>query len=137
MAKHNEVGALGESIAVKFLKKRGLEIIELNHWRKWGEIDIVACATVVVAGSKQRVIHFVEVKTTSKDYHSVSSEQAHIDDWRPEEMLHSNKIKRLKRVIQTYIMENNVEEWVFDVVIVYLNKERRTAKCKYLKDIIL
>ncbi len=133
MAEHNITGRLGEDIATKFLVKRGFKIIERNHWRKWGEIDIVACAT-------SGIVHFVEVKSTSKDYtcnSSRCSEHAQFDDWQPEEMLHNNKIKRLKRVIQTYIMENNVDEWVFDVMIVYLNKRTRMAKCKYIKDIIL
>ncbi len=133
MAKHNEIGVLGEQIAVKFLVKRGMEVVELNHWRKWGEIDIVACATSRVNGDKKNIIHFVEIKSTSKDY----TGNVGIDEWRPEDMLHSNKIKRLKRVIQTYILENDVDEWVFDVVIVYLNKRTRIAKCKYLEDIIL
>jgi len=133
MAKHNEIGVLGEQIATKFLVKKGFKIVELNHWRKWGEIDIVACATSKVVDSKKGIVHFVEVKTTSKDYTCNIS----INDWRPEDMLHNNKIKRLKRVIQTYILENDVNDWVFDVLIVYLNKRTRIAKCKYLKDIIL
>ncbi len=133
MAKHNETGRLGEGVAVKFLMKRGLKITEQNHWRKWGEIDIVAQETVGEFGSRSKVVHFVEVKTTSKSYTCNSS----VDDWRPEDMIHSNKIKRLKRVIQTYIMENDVDEWVFDVIIVYLNKRTRMARCKYIKDIVL
>ncbi len=126
MAKHNEIGSIGESIAVKFLMKKGLKIVEQNYWRKWGEIDIVACDT-------SKVIHFIEVKSTSRDYTGNTS----IDNWNPEEMLHSNKIKRLRRVIQTYIIENGIEEWVFDVIVVYLNKRTRIAKCKYIKDIVI
>lgn len=133
MAKHNEIGSTGEDVACKFLIKRGLKIIEQNHWRKWGEIDIVAQETVGKLGSRHKITHFVEVKTTSKPYTCNSS----IDDWRPEDMIHGNKIKRLRRVIQTYIMGNDVEEWVFDVIIVYLNKRTRMARCKYIKDIIL
>ena len=129
MAKHNEIGELGESIATKFLVSKGLEIIERNHWRKWGEIDIVARDT-------SEVLHFVEVKSTSRDY-TCNVDGESVDDWRPEEMIHNNKIERLKRVIQTYILENDVDEWVFDVVIVYLNKRTRMARCKYIKDIIL
>ena len=130
MAKHNDLGALGEDIACKFLINKGFKIIERNHWRKWGEIDIVACAT-------SGVVHFVEVKSTGKDYPSRSSGQAQLDDWRPEDMLHHNKIERLKRVIQTYILENDIEDWVFDVIIVYINKRTRLARCKYIEDIIL
>jgi len=126
MAYHNKIGELGEDIACKFLIKKGLEIVERNYWRKWGEIDIVAQET-------SRVTHFVEVKSTGKDFMCNST----IDDWRPEEMIHSKKLQRLRRVIQTYILQHDIDEWVFDVVIVYLNKRTRTAKCKYIEDIVL
>ncbi len=126
MALHNQIGALGEDIACKFLAKRGLKVIERNYWRKWGEIDIVSC-------EKSGVVHFVEVKTTGSAYTCNSD----IDSWRPEEMIHNKKILRLRRVIQTYILQHDVDEWVFDVVIVYLDKRTRIAKCKYIEDIVL
>lgn len=47
-------GESGESIAVKFLKKNGYEIIEQNYRCKLGEIDIVA--------RDGRVLAFIEVK---------------------------------------------------------------------------
>lgn len=126
MAQHNEIGALGEDIACTFLVKRGLRVVERNYWRKWGEIDVVTRDTLGIT-------HFVEVKSTGKDYTCNTT----IDDWRPEEMLHGNKIRRLRRVIQTYILQYDVDEWVFDVVVVYLNKKTRIAKCKYIEDIVL
>ena len=126
MAKHNDLGALGEDIACKFLINKGFKIIERNHWRKWGEIDIVACAT---SGE----VHFVEVKSTGRDY----TRSTPLDDWRPEDMLHYNKMERLKTVIQTYILENDVEDWVFDVIIVYINKRTHLARCKCIRDIVL
>jgi putative endonuclease len=42
------------------LKKSGLKIIEQNFHSRFGEIDIVA--------EKDDILHFVEVKATSKDY---------------------------------------------------------------------
>ncbi len=47
-------GESGESIAVRFLKKKGYEIIEQNYRCKLGEIDIIA--------RDGRVLAFVEVK---------------------------------------------------------------------------
>lgn len=47
-------GESGESLAVKFLKKNGYEIIEKNYRCKLGEIDIIA--------RDGRVLAFVEVK---------------------------------------------------------------------------
>jgi len=133
MSYHNDIGALGEDIACKFLVKQGLVVIGRNHWRKWGEIDIISRDTLGIT-------HFVEVKSTGKPYTcnslSGSGEGSH-DDWRPEEMLHDKKLQRLRRVIQTYILEHNVDEWIFDVVIVYINKRTRIAKCKYIRDIVI
>ncbi len=139
MARHNDTGALGEDIACKFLVQQGFTIIERNYWRKWGEIDIISRDT-------SGVIHFVEVKSTGKSYKmasrytcnsSVNIREESCDDWQPEEMIHTRKLQRLRRVIQTYILEHNVDEWIFDVMIVYINKRTRMARCKYIKDIIL
>ena len=47
-------GESGESIAVKFLKKNGYQIIEQNYRCKLGEIDIIA--------RDGRVLAFIEVK---------------------------------------------------------------------------
>jgi putative endonuclease len=50
----NRTGKLGEDIAAHYLKTKGFEILEQNHWKPYGEIDIVAI--------KQGRLHFVEVK---------------------------------------------------------------------------
>ena len=125
MALHNKIGNIGEEIACKFLVKKGFEVIERNYWQKWGEIDIIV-------RDDDGIVRFVEVKTTSKDFDTST-----IDSWRPEEMIHSRKIQRLRRVIQTYILQNNINEWVFDIIIVYLNRKTRMARCNYIKDIVL
>ena len=130
MAKHNDIGVLGESIARTFLKKKGLRIIENNYQRAWGEIDIIA-------RDKQGITHFVEVKSTARSYTSNNTQTPNHDEWQPEEMIHSHKIKRLRRIIQTYVLQHTVDEWVFDVVIVFINYKTRSARCKYIKDIVL
>ncbi|MEI6528350.1 MAG: YraN family protein [bacterium] len=136
-----KTGDLGEDIACRFLMKQGFEIIERNYLRKWGEIDII--------GKKAGKLHFVEVKAVSKPF--VSRET---DVYRPEDNLHTWKLDRLKRVIQTYLLDYNDNKrdtcacpaelqrsgetrWQFDVVCVYLDKEKREAKVKYLENIIL
>ena len=52
-----KIGKKGESIAVRYLKKQGYRIIELNYRSKAGEIDIIA--------REKRSLVFVEVKTRS------------------------------------------------------------------------
>ena len=60
MAKHNELGELGEDLAVEELEKNGYEIVERNWRYKKAEIDIIA--------RKNEVLAIVEVKTRSSDY---------------------------------------------------------------------
>ncbi len=49
------IGKEGERLAVGFLESTGFKIICKNYFTKHGEIDIVAL--------KDRVIHFIEVKS--------------------------------------------------------------------------
>jgi putative endonuclease len=57
MANKKEIGAEGEDMAVKALKKNGYKIIEKNYRSKFGEIDIVA--------EEKGCLVFVEVKRRS------------------------------------------------------------------------
>lgn len=125
MAQHNEIGKLGENIATEFLKRKGLKIVDRNYNRPYGELDIVA--------RENEIIRFVEVKSVSYETNSfVSRERI-----RPEENMHPQKIKRLKKIIQTYIVSHETDEWAFDLVLVYINQEKHSAQVKWIKDIIL
>ena len=42
MAQHNELGKLGEELAVEFLQKTGYDILETNYVFQKAEIDIIA-----------------------------------------------------------------------------------------------
>lgn len=125
MALHNETGKIGEEVAEKFLKKKGLEIIEKNYWKPYGELDIVA--------REKNIARFIEVKSVSRETGGVVSRER----IRPEENMHPQKIKRLKRIIQTYIVSHEIDDWAFDLVLVYLNHQKRLAQIKWIKDIIL
>lgn len=124
-----EVGRVGEDTACRFLVKRGFSIVERNYLRKWGEIDIVA--------RKKGVVRFVEVKTVSRNLgKGVIRETG--DGYRAEDNLHAWKLKRLSRVIQTYILEKDIKgEWQFDVVTVLLDTENRLAKVEFLENLVL
>jgi putative endonuclease len=130
MAKHNETGTLGESIAAKYLENKGFSVIDKNYRRKWGELDIVV--------QKDGVIHFIEVKTVSRRSFGGHFEQE-INNYRPEDNMHPWKLKRLERALQTYILEKRLDskEWQFDLVCVFLDQEKRVAKVRLLENIIL
>ena len=57
MAEHNDLGKLGEELAVDFLEKKGYEILETNWVFDKAEIDIIA--------QKENILAVVEVKTRS------------------------------------------------------------------------
>ena len=123
-SKHKKkVGALGENMACRFLVKQGFKVLDRNYNKKWGEIDIVA--------EKDKILRFIEVKTV------VSYETC---KYRPEENVHYQKLKRLSRVIQTYLLDKNVSyetEWQIDVVAVFLDLETKKAKFRFTENIII
>lgn len=60
MTTRNELGALGEQVAVDHLQRLGLRIVARNWRCRYGELD------VIVADGADTVV-FVEVKTRSGD----------------------------------------------------------------------
>ncbi len=126
-----ELGNLGEDLACKYLLKHGFQIVERNYWRKWGEIDIVA--------KKGQNLHFIEVKSVSREINDMISRETN-DKYRPEDNMHPWKLKRLSRVIQTYLLGKNVSgetDWQFDVITVYIDKKRRISRVFMLENVIL
>jgi len=131
MAKHNEVGEIGEEVACKFLVKRGFEIVDRNYRKKWGELDIIA-----KEGGK---LHFIEVKTVSREnVRSISRETLEQD--KPEERIHEQKQKRLARAIQTYLSEKHVSRetyWQIDTIAVFLDLNNKDARIRFMDNIIM
>jgi putative endonuclease len=82
-------GDITEERATLFLEKEGFTIVERNYYaRKLGEIDIIA--------SKEGVLHFVEVKSATKDF----------------EPLYNLTRTKLRRVIQAtyyYLKQKRLE----------------------------
>ena len=128
-SKNQKIGELGEDIACKYLLNKGFTIVERNYTRKWGEIDIVA--------AKDSKTYFVEVKSKSIVLNVSGETQFQLDDYRPEDGMHPWKLRRLSRVVQTYLLQKDVEDWQFDLVTVYIDQAIRKARVKVLSDIVL
>lgn len=128
MAKHNEIGRIGEEVAKNFLVSKGLSVILQNFWRPYGELDIVARET-------DGTIVFVEVKTVSWETESVG-DISHEMPY-PEENVSPQKLRKIARVIQTYLDLNEGGEWRFDVIAVFLNQRNRSAQVRWTKGVIL
>lgn len=129
---HLRVGKVGEEVVAKFLVQNGFEIRDRNYSKKWGELDIVAV--------KDKKLHFVEVKTVSWDSMGEGSGER-INQYRPEDNMHPQKLKRLARIVETYLAQKKkvagTSEWQFDLAAVFLDMGERNARVKMLWDLIL
>jgi putative endonuclease len=129
MAKHNLVGSVGERIAAKWLVSKEFSIVETSHRRKWGEIDIVA--------RKTGILHFIEVKTVSYETKDTLEYSVSHETWRPEEMVHMKKQERMKRVIETWLAENNYEgEWQIDVITIRMVSHEKFARVQFIENVV-
>ena len=121
-----KLGDIGENIACDFLKKRGFEIVERNYLRKWGEIDIIA--------NRGDLLHFVEVKSVSTSTVTHGTP----DNYRPEDNMHPWKLKRLSRVIQTYLLDKKTDcDWQLDLITVKMDQEKRLARVELIENIVI
>jgi putative endonuclease len=101
MTEHNELGKLGEELAVDFLEKNGYTILETNWFFNKAEIDIIA--------QKENILAVVEVKTRSS-----------IDFGLPQEFVKPKKIQLLVKAINEYVIQNDLEVEVrFDIVAIH------------------
>jgi len=98
MASHNELGKLGEQLAIDFLKREGYEIVETNWVFQKAEIDIIA--------RRENVLSIVEVKTRSG-----------VGFGRPQEFVDRKKIKLLLKAVDAYVTSRNLNVDVrFDII---------------------
>lgn len=126
-----KIGKLGEDIAVKYLENKGFSVIERNYRKKYGEIDIIS--------KKSGAIHFIEVKSVSCEMLAQNVSRV-TDVYRPEDNIHPQKMKRLARTIQAYLLSRYLNDeplWVFDAIIVRLDTKNHRAKVKFLENLIL
>jgi putative endonuclease len=114
MADHNELGKLGEELAVEFLRKNGYEILETNWTFQKAEIDIIA--------QKENTLAVVEVKTRSS-----------LEFGLPQDFVKPKKIQLLVKAINEYVVSKNLDVEVrFDIIAIH--KENKSFAIEHLKD---
>ena len=114
MAEHNELGKLGEEMAVEFLKKDGYKIVETNWTFQKAEIDIIA--------QKENVLAIVEVKTRSSLVFGL-----------PQDFVKTKKIQLLVKAVDAYVTERDLDVAVrFDIVAIH--KEGKSFVIEHLID---
>ncbi|HSD64602.1 MAG TPA: YraN family protein [Ignavibacteriaceae bacterium] len=96
-----ELGKLGETVALQYLKEKGYLIKELNYTFLKGEIDIIAL--------DDEEIVFVEVKS-----------RANLELGDPVYGVTPAKVKQIKKVAEFYLYDKNIDGVYcrFDVVTV-------------------
>jgi putative endonuclease len=114
MAEHNDLGNLGETLAVEFLQKNGYTILATNWTFQKAEVDIIA--------QKDAILAVVEVKTRSS-----------IDFGLPQDFVKPKKIQLLVKAINEYVTTNDLEVDVrFDIIAIH--KEGQQFKIEHLED---
>ncbi len=106
MAQHNDIGKVGESLALNHIKSIGYSVLEQNWRHKNLEIDLIA--------KDENVLLVIEVKTRTSDYAGD-----------PEVFVDSSKQKKLIRAINEYVSQKDIDlEIRFDIVSVLLVKSK-------------
>ena len=114
MAEHNELGKLGEELAVEFLQKEGYEILDTNWTFQKAEIDIIA--------QKENILAIVEVKTRSS-----------LEFGLPQDFVKPKKIQLLVKAVNEYVVSKNLDVDVrFDIIAVH--KEGKSFVIEHLID---
>jgi putative endonuclease len=104
MAEHNELGQLGEDLAVDFLRTNGYEIIDRNWRFQKAEVDIIA--------RKKDVLAVVEVKTRSS-----------LEFGLPQDFVNQKKIQLLVKAINEYVVSKDLDVTVrFDIIAIHYTK---------------
>ncbi len=98
MAQHNDLGGIGEQMAVDFLIEKGYEIKERNWRFKKAEIDIIA--------QVENTLVVIEVKTRSTDVFGD-----------PQDFIKEKQKKMLVQAMDQYVTSKDLDMEVrFDVI---------------------
>lgn len=120
-----QIGALGERVAVKYLKDKGYQILDRNYsfripgGPQKGEIDIIA--------KKADIISFVEVKFGRGRASAIS----------PEGKVNFGKQRKLIRMAESWLMRDKIPlntKWQIDVISVMI--ERGRAKIRHFENAV-
>jgi putative endonuclease len=114
MAEHNDLGKLGEEMAVEYLQKNGYEILETNWTFQKAEVDIIA--------KKENTLAIIEVKTRSS-----------LDFGLPQDFVKPKKIQLLIKAVNEYVNAKDLDTEVrFDIIAVH--KEGESFVIEHLID---
>ena len=105
------LGARGEALARRFLRRRGLKILAENYRCPAGEVDLIALDRATRAELGAETIAFVEVKTRRSDQYA-----------EPQAAVTARKRRQIERAARYYLDTHEAAEFNarFDVVSIVL-----------------
>lgn len=110
MALHNELGKIGEKMAMLYLVDKGYAILEVNYFYDKAEIDIIAFY-------KEQLI-IVEVKTRNSNFFGD-----------PQSFVTRKKIRQLVKVADYYLVKHQMNvEARFDIIAILINKNEESIE---------
>lgn len=119
MATRSEVGAHGETLAVRHLTGRGYAVRDRNWRHGRGELDIVA--------ERDGTIVFVEVRARRGDGFGA-----------PEETLTPSKRAKLVETAEAYLAEHGLDDadWRVDVIAIDLDARLRVTRLEHFENAV-
>ncbi len=114
-------GRDGEEIARELLKEKGFRLIQSNYSNVLGEIDLIM--------TDKDWLVFVEVKLKIGDKYGS-----------PEEMINKNKLSKIKRVAESFLVlekevAKNFEKYRVDAVCIVLNEDKTVRTIKHYENL--
>jgi len=107
MASHNELGKIGEELAVQYLLRNGYKILCRNFYFDKAEIDIIA-------QKEEGTLIIVEVKTRNSDFFGD-----------PQSFVTPGKIKLLVKAANEYVVSKELNVEVrFDIIAILKNQKQ-------------
>ncbi|MBI4534903.1 MAG: YraN family protein [Ignavibacteriae bacterium] len=108
-------GDVGEEIARRFLREKGLELVDLNYRYGHGEIDIIA--------KDGEVLVFCEVKMRKGDSYGD-----------PEYAITARKQKQIRRIAQAYLYQHAIDNQACRFDVVAIRMKGITPQINYIKN---
>ncbi len=114
--REKSLGARGETLARRYLGRRGLKILARNYRCPRGEIDLIALDRSTRKKIGAETLVFVEVKTRTSDKYTD-----------PESAVDTDKRRRIGRIAEYYLASRKTGEYHvrFDIVSVLVRDDEK------------
>lgn len=119
-----QIGSQFEAAAAEHLRLGGYQIIDRNRTYPWGELDIIAEKTNTKTNA--RTLTFVEVR-------GVGSENAWV---RPIESLTASKLGRLRRAIESYLLEYRGQATQVSIDLITVEAKNQAVEIKHYSNFL-